>query len=246
MLWTRRRSRWTRSEPRLQRTQNVLRDEAAKSGIGIARMAAITDGTVNGDESMPALQVSDKRIALTSDSPAFHEGFGGGSHAHAKRYGHGAVTQPFLLSAAVDQGLYSFLEIAANVQRSDALRSIHLVSREADQICLDSQIAHVHGARSLRRIAVQRNAVGRKHFCDPRNVLNRSNFVVHRHYGNDQNAPVQSSSQHVQIDETFAVHRNRLNLEFFTRGKRPGGSQDAFVLNGAHEDTSPSVRCAPR
>ena len=44
------------SKPRLQRSKNVLRDEAVKSGIGIARMAAITNSAVDGDESMPTLE----------------------------------------------------------------------------------------------------------------------------------------------------------------------------------------------
>ena len=111
-----------RGEPRLQRAKNVLRDEAVKSDIGIARMAAITDGAVDGDESMPALQVPDERIALTGDSPAFLEEFGGGddlggcSHAHAKRYGNGAGTQAFLLSATVDQWLDSVMQVVAYVQ----------------------------------------------------------------------------------------------------------------------------------
>ena len=98
----------------------------------------------------------------------------------------------------------------------------------------------------LRRIAVQQNVVRRQHLGDPRDVLNRPNFVVHRHCGKDQNALVQASFQSVHIDESFVVHRNRLNRESFARGKRPGGGQDAFVLNGTYEDTPAPGRRAPR
>ena len=44
-------------EPRLQPTKNILRVEAVKSDIGVARMAAIANGAVDGNGRMPVLQV---------------------------------------------------------------------------------------------------------------------------------------------------------------------------------------------
>ena len=106
----------------LQGTKNVLRVETIKSDIGITRMAVIADGAVEGNGSMPALQMPDKRIALIRDSHAFLEGgvagekSGGCTHANTERHRHSARTQSRLLPAAVDQRLYLILQITANIQ----------------------------------------------------------------------------------------------------------------------------------
>ena len=233
-------------EPWLQGTKNVLRVETIESDIRVARMAAIAYGAVDGKGSIPVLQLPDERIALASDPRALLEGraadkeFGGGTHANAERHRHRAGTQSRLLPTAVDQRLYSVLQIAANIQGADALRSVRLVSRKADHIRMYSQIAHIHGARCLRRIAMQQNAVGCQQCGNARDVLNRPDFVVHRHCGNGQNASVKTLFERTEVDESFAVNWNGLNRESLMHGKPPGGGQDAFVLDSAHEDTPPS------
>ena len=113
-------------------------------------MAEVANGAIDGKGSMPALYVPDERIALTRDPFALLGGradgkeFCGGTHANAEWHGHSAGTQSRLLPAAADQRLYSILQIAANIQGSDALRSVHLVSRKADHIRMYSQITHIH------------------------------------------------------------------------------------------------------
>ena len=129
-------------------------------------MAEVANGAVDGKGSIPALQAPDERIALASDPRSLLEGCVAGkelsssAHTNAEWHRHSAGTRsPACLPTAVDQRLYSVLQIAANVQGSDALRSVHLVSRKADHIRMDSQIAHIHGAGCLRHITMQHNAM---------------------------------------------------------------------------------------
>ena len=178
-------------ERRLQGTEDVLRVVAVEPDVGITRMATNSAAAVNGHGSSPTLQERDECITLTSDPVAFLESFGarkelgGCSHADAKRHRDSAGSQAFLLSAAIDERLYSFMEVAPDVQGSDALRAVHLVSREADEICMYGKVAHVHGAGRLSCVAMEQNAMRRRHFGNPGDFLNCSNFVVHRHDGKD-------------------------------------------------------------
>ena len=95
-------------------------------------------------EAYLALQTPDERITQGSDPHSLLEGcvagkeLGGGTHANAEWHRHSAGTQSRLLPTAVDQRLYSVLQIAANIQGTDALRSVHLVSRKADHIRMHS------------------------------------------------------------------------------------------------------------
>ena len=93
---------------------------------------------------------------------------------------------------------------------------------------------------------MQHNAVGRQQCGDVWYILNRPDFVVHRHCGDSQNISVQALFERTEVDESFAVNRNGLNREFLAQGKPPNCGQDAFVLNGAHEDTLPAGRRTPR
>ena len=93
---------------------------------------------------------------------------------------------------------------------------------------------------------MQNNAVGGQQCGDAWYILNRSDFVVHRHCGDSQNISVQALFERTEVDESFVVNRNGLNRESLTHGKPPSCGQDAFVLDGTHEDTLPAGRRTPR
>jgi len=235
----------------LQCRENVPCIETMKPEIGVTRMA--TDrGTVRrqpvgiGTEECYKPVPEPLKLLSLLRSPSAGEKNSRTAQARTERQWHCAGPKTVLLPATVNQGLEGSLKVAAHVQRTNPLRTVHLVSREADQVGLCGQVANPHAARCLRGIAVKGYAVSTENRRQTRHVLNRPDLVIHRHHGYDEHIIADLRFQIRRRYHAVPVHGNGLHDEILPRRERPGRGEDALVLNGADENAIPARRRSSR
>ena len=89
---------------------------------------------------------------------------------------------------------------------------------------MKSQGAHIYRARSLRSVAMKKDAIGQEHLRDALDVLNGSDLVIHGHDRDDKDLLINHAFEGVQVHESLAVYRNDLYGESLALSKRPRGS----------------------
>src|SRR5678816_2083844 len=109
------------------------------------------------------------------------------------------------MTASVNQRLQS--SVASYVESADAFRCIELVSNDGQQI--DTKLIDVYRnfAEGLRRVRVKADAMLPGNRANLRNWLNRADFVVGVHDGNQDRAWSNRATNIVGIDTAEAVDR---------------------------------------
>ena len=60
---------------------------------------------------------------------------------------------------------------------------------------MKSEVPDVHSARGLRGVAVEQDIMPSEQGSDARQILNRPNLIVDRHYGSDKDRVVHHSRE---------------------------------------------------
>ena len=124
---------------------------------------------------------------------------------HHERGRLGARPPTALLSAAVDQWLEA--HAAPHIECSDALRGVHLVAGDGQQI--GGHPLDVHGdlAHRLGCVGVKENFVFPSDSADGLDGLDRSHLIVRVHDGNEDGVRPNGPTDVVWIDHPRPIHR---------------------------------------
>ena len=161
---------------------------------------------------------------------------GGRPHADAERDGQRSGSQVSLLASAIDDRLDAVLQVAPYHERTDALWSVHLVRRKADEVSDFRNHLQVHCTRCLSSIAMKNRAVGaaRSRYCVY--VVDRADFIVYCHHGHHQHVVAHHSFERVWIDVAPRIDWDVFDLEGELISKRAARSQNALMFGLAEEN----------
>jgi hypothetical protein len=127
-----------------------------------------------------------------------------------------ARSQAALVAPAVDDRFEADPGIAATyVERADALRPVHLVRGDREQI--DAEALHVafEIRQRLHGIAMEDDAALLAERADFRHGLNRADFVVGHHDGDEDGIGTHRRGDATDLNQPVGVHRNIRDLEAF-------------------------------
>lgn len=119
--------------------------------------------------------------------------------AQARRQSTG--TKSLLLTATVDDGQKTNARLSSDVECTDALRAINLVTRDRQQVNVHLVDVDRHLAEALGGVSVEESLVSAAHRTNLLDGLLDSDLVVHVDNGTHERVRSQSCLQLVKIDE---------------------------------------------
>eukprot|EP00982_Pelagococcus_subviridis_P005219 29560-Pelagococcus_subviridis.AAC.3 len=117
-----------------------------------------------------------------------------------------AGAQPALLAAAADERLHSHARPPPHVDGADALRAVHLVPADREQVDLhvldvDRDLPH-----RLRGVRVKEHLALAAQLADRLQRLHDADLVVHRHHRDDRGVVADRAAQLLEVDQTVRLH----------------------------------------
>jgi hypothetical protein len=121
--------------------------------------------------------------------------------------GERAGAEAALVAAAVDLRLYPHARLAAHVERADALRPVHLVRGDRQQVGLELLHVDLYPAAALHRVAVEDDAVLLADLGDFPDRLDDADLVVGGHDGDQDRLVADRAAQVVEADPAVFLDR---------------------------------------
>mmetsp|Transcript_91930 Transcript_91930/g.265179 ORF Transcript_91930/g.265179 Transcript_91930/m.265179 type:complete len:207 (+) Transcript_91930:634-1254(+) len=136
-----------------------------------------------------------------------------------------------LLAAAVDHRTQADPRPASDVQRTHALRPVHLVRGDREQTRV--HLLHVHRdlTATLGRIRVEEHALLTADPADLLHGLHHADLIVDMHHGDERGVWADRVLQLLQIDDTVSAYAQVCHLEALLDLQAPARRQNALVLS---------------
>ena len=165
-------------------------------------------------------------------------------HANTERKRQRSRSKPRLLPPSKHQRGDAPLNVTPDVNRADPLRRVHLVTGKADQVGRGRHFIQRDGRWSLRRIEMQQGPSCCHAVSDPSDILDRTDFGVHRPDRYNQYVVGKRSLQGIIVDHAAFVYGDGSCRES-TRGKVAHDVQRRFMFNIGCQYLSSFTKLSP-
>src|SRR5574341_2028087 len=140
-----------------------------------------------------------------------------------------------LVPAAMDLRFEPHAWLAANVERADALRAIHLVRRDRQQIGLQLLRVDLDFAAGLHGVAVKNDSLRATNVGDFPHRLDHADLVVHHHDRDEDRVRADGGLDLVEADDAVVFHAQIGDLETLSF-ELAAGVEHGLVLGLLRDD----------